>query len=304
MLSLHTNAAALSTENALSSTQQSLSSTLTQLGTGYRVNSAMDDAAGLQIATRLTAETQGMTQAQSNTADGISMMQTADGALSETSNILLSMKDLATQAATASSSTADQTALQSEYDALGSQLLQIFQGTTYGGAGLFSDGTAAGAAAGTGGALSGALQFQIGDQSSDTMTIDTSTAVTTLATALGGVSSEFAATGAAGTELTGTGTQASGITSANTMLTNLTNAINDVGALRSQIGAGANRLQDVAANLTNMVTNTTAATGQIMDVDYASASAASSSDQLLLQAGTAALKQANGVSQLVISLLQ
>ncbi|MGO8856110.1 MAG: flagellin [Steroidobacteraceae bacterium] len=299
MLSLHTNTAALSTENALNATQASLSNTLTQLGTGYRVNSAMDDAAGLQIATRLTSETQGMTQAQSNTADGISMLQTADGALSETSNILLSMKDLATEANTASSTAADQTALQSQYDALGQQLLQIFQGTTYGGAGLFSDGTAAGAVAGNTGALGAAagLTFQIGDQAADTMNVNTSTALGALSTALGTATAQFSvAPPANGTELTG-GT-------AGVAITNLTAAIADVGTLRSQIGAGANRLQDVSANLTNMITNTTAATGNIMDVDYASASANSSSDQLLLQAGTAALKQANSVSQIVISLLQ
>ncbi len=112
MLSLHTNSAALSTENSLAATQSSLNTSLTRLGSGYRVNSAMDDAAGLQIATRLESQTEGLTQAQSNTADGISMLQTADGGLAEASNILLRMKDLATQAATASSSTVDDAAMQ------------------------------------------------------------------------------------------------------------------------------------------------------------------------------------------------
>jgi flagellin len=106
-----------------------------------------------------------------------------------------------------------------------------------------------------------------------------------------------------GTELTGS-SQATGITSANAMITTLTNAISAVGALRSDIGAGVNRLNSVSNNLTNMITNTTTANGQIMDVDYASVTAKSSAEQLQMQAGTAALKQANSVASLVVSLLQ
>lgn len=295
MLSLHTNSAALSTENSLSATQQSLNTALTRLGSGYRVNSAMDDAAGLQIATRLDSQTQGMSQAQSNTANGISMLQTADGGLAESSNILLRMKDLATQAATASSSSADDAAMQSEFDALGTQLNQIITRTTFGGAGLFSNGTLT---TGAGGALSGSLTFQIGDTTADTMTVNTSTALTTLATDLTAVSVQYT------TPSTTPGTEVATAASANTMIDKIATAISDLGALRSQIGAGANRLTDVSANLTNMITNTTAAKGQIMDVNYATETAASSADQLQMQAGTAALKQSNAMSQLVVSLLQ
>lgn len=295
MLSLHTNSAALSTENSLAATQSSLNTSLTRLGSGYRVNSAMDDAAGLQIATRLESQTEGLTQAQSNTADGISMLQTADGGLAEASNILLRMKDLATQAATASSSTVDDAAMQSEYDALGTQLNQIITGTTFGGDHLFSSGTSLD---GTGGALSAALQFQIGDTSADTMTVDTSAALTTLTTDLGNVSAQYTTPSAT------PGTEVSSLATANTTIDTISTAISDLGSLRSQIGAGANRLQHVSNNLTNMITNTTAARGQIMDVDYATETANSSADQLQMQAGTAALKQANSMSQLVVSLLQ
>jgi flagellin len=295
MLSLHTNSAALSTQNSLAATQQSLNTSLTRLGSGYRVNSAMDDAAGLQIATRLESQTQGMSQAQSNTANGISMMQTADGGLAEASNILLRMKDLATQAATASSSAADDTAMQSEFDALGTQLNQIVRGTTFGGNHLFSDGTTVN---GSNGALSGALTFQIGDTSADTMTVDTSTALTQLGTDLAAVSAQYT------TPSTTPGTEVATAASANTIIDTISTAVSDLGALRSQIGAGANRLTDVAANLTNMITNTTAAKGQIMDVDYAKETSNSSANQLLMQAGTAALKQANSMSSLVVSLLQ
>ena len=102
MLSLHTNAAALSAQNSISRTQMALSTSQTRLSTGFRVNSAMDDAAGLQIATRLKSQTSGMAVAMRNTQNSISMMQTAEGALDETTNILVRMKDLATQSADAS----------------------------------------------------------------------------------------------------------------------------------------------------------------------------------------------------------
>ncbi len=100
------------------------------------------------------------------------------------------------------------------------------------------------------------------------------------------------------------GTEVSSLATANTTIDTISTAISDLGSLRSQIGAGANRLQHVSNNLTNMITNTTAARGQIMDVDYATETANSSADQLQMQAGTAALKQANSMSQLVVSLLQ
>jgi len=142
MLSLHTNAAALSTTNAVGSTQKSLSTSMTRLGTGFRINSAMDDAAGLQIATRLDAQGRGMAVAMRNTQNGISMLQTAEGALGEVTSILNRMKDLATEAFTASTTAADKTALQAEYDALGVELNNIVKNTSFGGEKLFSDGTA------------------------------------------------------------------------------------------------------------------------------------------------------------------
>lgn len=138
MLSLHTNNAALSAQNAISRNQNNLSTSMTRLSTGYRINSAMDDAAGLQIATRLKAQSSGMAIAMRNTQNATSMMQTAEGALGEASNILVRMKDLATQAADASSNASDKTAMQSEYDALASELTNIIGNTSFGGAKLLS----------------------------------------------------------------------------------------------------------------------------------------------------------------------
>ncbi|NMG63558.1 Lateral flagellin [Azoarcus indigens] len=294
MLSLHTNAAALSTTAAVGSNQKALSTSMTRLGTGYRINSAMDDAAGLQIATRLEAQTRGMSVAMRNTQNGISMMQVAEGAFEEVTNILMRMKDLATESATASATDDDRTAMQSEFDALGSELANIIKNTSFGGEKLFSSGTTLD---GTGGKLSDALTFQIGATSDETMEVDTSTALGDLATALADISTMFAATPTAGTEI-------SAATDANTMIDTIADALDDVGSLRSQLGAASNRLDHVYNNLSNMSTNTTEARSRIMDVDYASETANMTSKQLLMQASTSMLKQSSSMSQLVLSLMQ
>lgn len=294
MLSLHTNAAALSSQNAVGNTQKSLTTSLTRLGTGYRVNSAMDDAAGLQIAVRLEAQTRGMGVAQKNTQNGISMMQTAEGAYTELTNVLLRMKDLSTEAFNASTTADDKTALQAEYDALGLELSNILRTTAFGGQRLFSDGTTTDGSAGL---LSAAISFQIGASADETMAVDTATSVTALATAVAAVSTNYAgfAAPAAGTELTA---------GANTIITTINTAITAVGTVRAQLGAASNRLEHVYNNLGNMITNTTASRGRIMDVDYAYETSNSTSKQLLLQAGTSALKQSSSLSQLIISLMQ
>jgi flagellin len=287
MLSLHTNAAALSAQNAISKTQQSLSTSMTRLSTGYRVNSAMDDAAGLQIATRLKAQTSGMATAARNTQNSISLLQTAEGSFDEINNMLVRMKDLATQAADVSSTDDDRTALQSEYDALSLELYNVMNNTTFGGQTLLKGGT-----------VNSSMQFQIGASTSETMTIDLSTQMDAADTGLAGLSTNYVASfTAAGAEIT---TQ----TGANTLLTTINDSIDLVSVVRSALGAAANRLDHVATNLANISTNTKNATGRIMDVDFASESAAMTSNQMLLQAGTAMLKQSNSQSSLVLSLLQ
>ncbi|NMG63557.1 Lateral flagellin [Azoarcus indigens] len=293
MLSLHTNAAALSTTAAVGSNQKALSTSMTRLGTGYRINSAMDDAAGLQIATRLEAQTRGMSVAMRNTQNGISMMQVAEGAFEEVTNILMRMKDLATESATASATDDDRTAMQSEFDALGSELANIIGNTSFGGEKLF------GAVGGPDGKLSAALTFQIGATSDETMEVDTSTALTGLDTALGGISAYYNATAP-----TAIGTEIDDATAANGMIDTIADALDDVGELRSQLGAASNRLDHVYNNLSNMSTNTTEARSRIMDVDYASETANMTSKQLLMQASTSMLKQSSSMSQLVLSLMQ
>lgn len=295
MLSLHTNAASLSAQAALGSTNKALSTSLTRLSTGYRVNSAMDDAAGLQIATRLDAQTRGMAVAQRNTQNGISMMQTAEGAFGEVTSILQRMKDLATEASTASSTTKDQTAMQAEYDSLGKEMANIIKNTSFGGTQLFSNGTTTTGASGLLSTTS--LTFQIGASAGETMAVDTGTQLTAVATALGGASATYTTPGTPGTELTTTA-------SANGMITTLNTALDAVGSMRSILGAASNRLDHVFNNLQNMSTNTEAAKGRIMDVDYASETANMTTKQMLMQAGTSMLKQSNSMSQLALSLMQ
>ncbi|KFC61887.1 MULTISPECIES: flagellin [unclassified Massilia] len=299
MLSLHTNNAALSAQNSLSRTQSSLSTSMTRLSTGFRINSAMDDAAGLQIATRLKAQTSGMSVAMRNTQNSISMLQTAEGALDEVTNILTRMKDLATQAADGSSSDTDRTAMQSEYDALTDELSNIVGNTSFGGTSLLSTKTDS--------KLNAAVKFQIGASSGETMDLDIAGAagkpLTDMHTKLGSVNTVhlFSSLGTAGT---GTGTALSTATLANGSIKNVSDAIDAVATVRSSLGAAANRLNHVYNNLSNISTNTANATGRIMDVDFASESAKMTSNQMLMQAGTAMLKQSNSMSSMVMSLLQ
>ena len=294
MLSLHTNNASLSAQNSIAKTQSQLSTSMTRLSTGYRINSAMDDAAGLQIATRLKAQTSGMTVAMANTQNSTSLLQTAEGAFGEVTNMLVRMKDLATQAADASSNKADRDAMQSEYDALGSELYNIMTNTTFGGEKLLGNGVA-----GTGTLSEAKMTFQIGAAKSETMEITTQTNVKNLDDTLKLVSATNfkAPPGTAGTEFA-TGT------SANAIIDTLTTAISNVSTVRSALGAAANRLDHINSNLSNIATNTKAATGRIMDVDFATESSNMTSSQMLLQAGTAMLKQSNSMSSMVMSLLQ
>ncbi len=340
MLSLHTNFVSLSAQKALDRTQTWLSTAMTRLSTGYRINSARDDAAGLQIASRLKAQSSGMAVAMRNTQNSISLLQTADGALDEVNTILIRMKDLATQAADTSSSDADLDALQSEYDSLTDELSNIFSNTRFGGTTLLNT------SATTGGKLGdpAGLVFQIGAASTETMHADFSTrlhdidtllqtATTSTVTAVGGGSTTVTST----PRFAGDGSPLNttpGHTLANIVIPTTTNvpdgfggtitlhgtltlsadparaiaklgqAIDAVSRLRSGLGAVANRLDHVYNNLANVSANTQAATGRIMDVDFATESAGMTSNQMLMQSGTAMLKQASGMSSMVMALLQ
>jgi len=277
MLSLHTNNAALSAQNAISKTQSNLSTSMTRLSTGYRINSAMDDAAGLQIASRLKAQSSGMTVAMRNTQNATAMLQTAEGALDEMSNIVVRMKDLATQAADSGTTAKDKTALNAEFGELAKELVNIMGNTTFGGAKLLDA---------TDGTLTDDMTFQIGADAAEVMTVNVTAALTKVQTSV-----------------TTPGALTDADTSSDAIGT-LNDAIDNIGELRSALGAAANRLDHVNNNLANISTNTKTATGLIMDVDFATESANMTSNQMLLQAGTAMLKQSNSMSSMVMSLLQ
>ncbi|WJF90767.1 flagellin [Paraburkholderia bonniea] len=285
MLSLHTNSAVMSIQRTLGKTRAAADTSMTRLGTGFRINSAKDGAADLQIATRLQAQTRGMNVAMQNTQNATSMLQTADGAFSEVSNVLLRMKDLATQAADASSSAKDKSAMQAEYDALGSELSNIMTNTSYGGEKLLN-----------GGKIADKMNFQIGASKAETMAVDLKAQIKLLDDSFKASSKSYAGA-AAGDELTGVGEAAKQIDLINT-------AIDALGTSRSAIGAIQNRLSHINNNLGNMASNTADAQGRLMDVDYASESANMTSKQILLQASTSMLKQSSSMSQMVLSLIQ
>jgi len=293
-LSIHTNYAALVTQNSLNKFSAALTTNQQRLGTGYRINSAADDAAGLQIATRLNAQSRGMAVAMRNTSDAISMLQTAEGAFQEMTDILQRMKDLATQSANGTNSDDDRTSLQSEYDELARELNNIMTNTKFAGQALFS-------ADGTGGTFGGGeVSFQIGASASETMTIDLSgggpVSLSDLTDALDDISAVYTTPAtAAGDEIDAT--------NANGTIDNIATALDQIGKVRAQFGATINRLNHTANNLANMKDNTDMASGRITDADFALESANMSKNSMLMQSGISMLKQAGQMPGLVMSLL-
>lgn len=297
MLSLHTNLAALSAQNSLTRNQETLSTSMTRLSTGYRINSAMDDAAGLQIASRLKSQASGMAVAMRNTQASTALLQVGEGAMNEVNEVLVRMKDLATQAADASSTASDKDAMQAEYDALTREVNNIVANTKFAGKNVFNISVPGPIR----GIFMDAANFQIGASSSETMSMDLFPELSAMNTALIPVSALYTGNG---TPMPGVGTELTAAGSANLRIGNIENAIASISTIRSKLGATANRLEHAYNNLSNISTNTKAASGIIMDVDFASESATMTASQMLMQAGTAMLKQSNSLSSMVMSLLQ
>jgi flagellin len=215
-----------------------------------------------------------MAVAMRNTQNSTSMLQTAEGALSELDSILVRMKDLATQAADASSTASDKSAMQAEYSALNTEIGNILDNTTFAGKAMLRNGT-----------LAFSMTFQIGVTAGETMSVDLSVSLNSM---LGHVGN------AAASALTAT---------PNASIDLLAMDINVVGNLRSSLGAVASRLDHVHNNLANVSTHTRAAARRIMDADFAQESANMTTGQMLMQAGTAMLKQSSSMSSMVMSLL-
>ena len=279
-LSIFTNASSMASTNALNKSNSMLSTAMERLGTGKRINSAADDAAGLQIATRLQGQSNGMAVAQRNISDATALLQTAEGAFDEVSNIMYRMKDLASQAANDTNGTEDRAALQSEMDELNAELSNIMDNTKYAGENLF----------GATGKFSKEMNFQIGASEGESLKVDVKTELDNV-TGSGGMGA-----------LTASGALTS-VSGAQAMMTSVEGAISEVGTLRSKLGANINRLGHTAANLANMKDNTDLALGNIRDADFASEASSMTRNQMLAQTSMSMLKQSNSMSGMVMSLL-
>ncbi|EGT0659939.1 lateral flagellin LafA [Citrobacter werkmanii] len=301
MLSINTNTASMSAVNAINKSSASLSTSMERLATGNRINSSADDAAGKQIASRLTAQSSGMGVALSNIQDATAMLQTADSMFDEMTDVLGRMKDLSTQAANGTYSSDDLQAMQDEYDELGQQMSDMLQNTTYGGTNLF--GTAATSNTGVSGLFQSSVTFQVGAESSDTMTVNISSQLGDLVTDLDKVSKSFSSDNSSNVSASGSELTASA-GAANNMISTIQTAMDDVSKIQSKLGASINRLNDTAANLTSMQDNTEVAIGNIMDTDYATEASNMTQQQVLMQTGITMLKQSNSMSSMVSSLLQ
>ncbi|MEZ2584222.1 flagellin N-terminal helical domain-containing protein [Kluyvera intermedia] len=291
-LSIFTSASSMASTNAMNKSNNLLSTAMERLGTGKRINSAADDAAGLQIATRLQGQTNGMTVAQRNISDATALLQTSEGAFDEVSNIMYRMKDLATQAANDTNTQKDRDAINSELNDLNSELGNIMNNTSYAGDKLF----------GASGKFANALNFQIGSSTDETMEVNLSTELKGGTGALTNASGQFNKIQSLVTN-TASGLQLKSADDAKKLMTALEGSLDDVGSVRSKMGASINRLGHTAANLANMKDNTDLALSNIQDADYATEASTMSRNQLLAQTSMSMLKQSNSMSSMVMSLL-
>lgn len=271
---INTNIPSLNAQKNLNSSQGALSVALQRLSSGLRVNSAKDDAAGLAIATRMTAQGRGMAVAIRNANDAISLSQTAESALGQIKDHLLRMRDLAVQSANATNTSGDRAQLENEYRELKAEVRRIYEQTSFNGLRILHSGA-------------GELSFQVGANSGETVKVTTSNV------------SGLYKDGVSATTITGApsaGAMAA-ITKIDTMLDKLNSQ-------RSLYGAAQSRFEGVISMLQVARENQDAAASRIMDADYAAETASLTRAQILQQAGTAMLAQANALPNNVLSLLQ
>jgi flagellin len=276
MTVINTNVKSLVAQNAISINNRSMNKAMEQLSTGSRINSAADDAAGLAISNKMTAQIRGLNQAVRNANDGISMIQTAEGATKEITNMLQRMRELAVQAANDTNTSADRSALSSETTQLSEEITRIASNTTWNGMKLL-DGTKFTSAS--------AANFMVGANSGDA-------AIT--------VSFQSVAASA----LSVSGLSLSTSSGAKTALGTVDAALKTIDTFRATLGAKINRLNYAADNLANVSQNTSASRSRIQDTDYATATTELARTQIISQAATAMLAQANQQPQSVLTLLR
>ena len=265
-MTINTNISSLNAQRNLSSSQMSLATSMQRLSSGLRINSAKDDAAGLAIADRMNAQVRGTTVAIRNANDGISMAQTAEGALSTVTDALQRMRELGVQAQNGTNGTTDRANMDTEYQQLSQEVTRIAAQTKFNGTAIV-------------GASAGAQVFQVGANNGDTLTITT----TTVTTVGGGLTTAAAAS---------------------TAVAALDTAIDTITTQRASYGAAMNRFGMAISNLAISGENQTAARGRIMDADFATETANLSRAQILQQAGNAMVAQANQLPNQVMALLR
>ena len=283
---VNTNVSASIAQAALAKNDRALGTAMEQLSTGKKINSAGDNAAGLAISSRMTSQIRGLGAAISNANDAISMVSTAEGALDEITAMMQRMRELAVQSGTGTTSAADRTYMNSEFVALREEIDRIADNTQWNGQNIL-DGSA-GASVGK-----STVAFQVGANEKQT-----------ISTAFGNFNNTTGSLSGLASKRLSAATVASAILVASTAMVELDTVITDVSAQRATFGAISNRLTHAVDNLTNVKTNTEASRSRIMDTDYAAATSELARTQIIQQAGTAMLAQANQLPQTVLALLQ
>ena len=269
---INTNIPSLTAQRNLNSTQGSMQTALERLSSGLRINSARDDAAGLAIAERMNGQVKGMNVAIRNANDGISMAQVAEGGLNEIGNMLQRMRELAVQSANGTNSLGDRTNLDAEFKALDAGIIRIGAVTKFNGISVL-DGTAG---------TAGVVDFQVGANSGETLSIDTSGNAAVIVTVGGDILSAA---------------------NADTAIGDLDTRIDLVTTERANLGAAQSQFSSAINNLQVGMENQAASRGRIVDADFAVETANMTRAQILQQAGTAMVSQANAAPQSVLSLL-
>ena len=279
-LFVNTNTSSINAQRNLNKSTNALSSSYTKLASGNRINSAKDDAAGLQIADRMTSQINGLTQGNRNANDGISLCQTAEGALDEVTNMLQRMRTLAVQSANGTNSSAERTAMNDEVMELQKEIKRIGSDTSFGGTlKIFGTGNDK---------LAGTVDFQVGSHASQKISVSFKSMSGVLNQALASFSTSITVSSADKSQ--------SAIGSLDTMIAN-------VDKFRAKLGATQNRLESAISNQENVIENVSDARSRIKDVDYASETAKMAQQQILQQASTAMLSQANQKNSIALNLL-
>jgi len=291
---INTNVSATLTSNALAKNDRAMSQSMERLSTGQRINSASDDAAGLAIASKMTSQIRGLDQAVRNGNDAISMIQTADGAMVEVSNMLQRMREIAVQGASDTNTDTDRDALDIEFQSLEDQIQAISENTQWNGTNILD------------GQL-GQVDFQIGANATQTISVT----FADLNTAFGTASATTALTTGPFTKLDGSADaqdlEALNLqdkASSSTAITQVDKALENINAHRATLGSTINRIEYAVDNLANVSQNASASRSRVQDANYATESTELARTQIIQQAGTAMLAQANQQSQSVLALLK